>query len=204
MLAHRLVTHIQSVVLICFRSRKSGLGKRDSSCLKCRVLCQSSFGPIPNKGHRSYVGTSIVFHFRMYSTQVSRWKWQTLSFHWWKSDEENNHRKRRKNPWRSKPNRCNTAGRPWGNPWESPKGWCFKNRHVFRRGFHIPYSSGFDITPIQTSNEVDTLNCLFSNVHLFTYERCNDLSSDEKMYTYIQLLQTWHVFGWMTQAPAMQ
>jgi len=76
MLAHRLVTHIQSVVLICFRSRKSRLGKRDSSCLKCRVLCQSSFGPIPNKGHRSYVGTSIVFHIRMYSTQVSRWKWQ--------------------------------------------------------------------------------------------------------------------------------
>ena len=35
-----------------------------------------------------------------------------LSFHWWKSDEENNHRKRRKNPWQSKPNRCNTAGRP--------------------------------------------------------------------------------------------
>lgn len=126
-----------------------------------------------------------------------------LSFHWWKFDEENNHRKRRKNPWRSKPNRCNTAGRPWGNRWESPRGWCFKNRHVFRSGFHIPYSSGFDITPIQSSNEVDTLNCLFSNVHLFTYERCSDLSSDETMYTIYTIVaaMTYVLDGWLNHLP---
>ena len=88
MSAHRLVTHLQSVVWYVSDHRSPDLGneihhawsvstfEKQKIEPKYRVLCQSSFGPIPNKSHRLYVRTSIVFHIHVYSTQVSRWKWQ--------------------------------------------------------------------------------------------------------------------------------